>query len=413
MPRYLSEQTPLAHPPLLGACSALGCGRQRPPGRRAFSPYHIRLFIPLLFFLLSAVPAGSAAAADSYQVGFRTLGQWSADTNLRLDVNIWYPSLRPPRELNYAPWTIAAARNGKPVEGRFPLLLLSHASPGPRFSYHDTAAWLASCGFVVAAPTHSQDCMDNMSLLFTWRQLETRAKELSSTIDLLLADQELAASIDKNRIGLLGFGTGGTAALLLGGALPDCASWPEYCAKAGRRDMYCNRWARDRVNAICQSLPLTESLADPRIKAVAAAAPGFGMLFSPASFRYFYPPLLLIAAESDVMNRPSLHADAIARLLNGKARYLSLPGADTGALMSPCPEALAAELPELCRSVSPEERRAIHRHMDDALSDFFLHVLGSGKNLPVIPPPPDLTPPPPPAPQLPAPAPRPRQHRSR
>ena len=150
--------------------------------------------------------------------------------------------------------------------------------------------------------------------------------------------------------------------------------------------MYCNRWARDRVNAICQSLPLTESLADPRIK-----APGFGMLFSPASFRYFYPPLLLIAAESDVMNRPSLHADTIARLLNGKARYLSLPGADTGALMSPCPEALAAELPELCRSVSPEERRAIHRHMDDALSDFFLHVLGSGKNLPVIPPPPDLS----------------------
>ena len=164
---------------------------------------------------MSAVPAGSAAAADSYQVGFRTLGQWSADTNLRLDVNIWYPSLRPPRELNYAPWTIAAARNGKPVEGRFPLLLLSHASPGTRFSYHDTAAWLASCGFVVAAPTHSQDCMDNMSLLFTWRQLETRAKELSSTIDLLLADQELAASIDKNRIGLLGFGTGGTAALQL------------------------------------------------------------------------------------------------------------------------------------------------------------------------------------------------------
>ncbi len=441
MSRYPSEQTRFAHGPLLSACFALepawpplsvthcartadarekhggsplsGADTKLPGGAGHFHLPSIRVFILLLFFLLSIIPAGSAAAADSYQVGFRTLGQWSADTGLRLDVNIWYPSIRPPRELNYAPWTIAAARNGKPVEGRFPLLLLSHASPGTRFSYHDTAAWLASCGFVVAAPTHSQDCMDDMSLLFTWRQIGTRAKELSSTIDLLLADQEVAASIDKNRIGLLGFGTGGTAALLLGGALPDCASWPEYCAKAGRRDMYCNRWARDRVNAICQSLPLTKSLADPRIKAVAAAAPGFGMLFSSASFRYFYPPLLLIAAESDTMNRPALHADAIARLLNGKARYLSLPGADTGALMSPCPEALAAELPELCRSVSTEERRAIHRRMDDALSDFFLHVLGSGKNLPVIPPPPDLTPPPPPEPQLPAPAPRPRQRRSR
>lgn len=350
-------------------------------------------FILLLLFQVF-VPARAAVAADSYQVGFRTLGQWSADTNLRLDVNIWYPSVRPSRELNYAPWTITAARNGKAVEGRFPLLLLSHASPGTRFSYHDTATKLASYGFVMAAPTHAQDCMDDMGLLFTWRQLESRTKELSGTIDLLLKDPELVASIDKNRIGLVGFGAGGTAALLLGGALPDCISWPVYCAKAGRQDIYCNRWSSDRVNSICRHLPLTKSLADPRIKAVAAVAPGFGMLFSTASFRYFYPPLLLIAAERDAMNRPGLHTDAIARLMNGKARYISLPGADTGALMSPCPESLATELPELCRSVDPEERSVIHQRMDDALSDFFLHFLGNGKNLPIIPQPPDLTPPP-------------------
>lgn len=75
--------------------------------------------------------------------------------------------------------------------------------------------------------------------------------------------------------------------------------------------MYCNRWARDRVNAICQSLPLTESLADPGSRPWPLPPPGFGMLFSPASFRYFYPPLLLIAAESDAMNRPSLHAEPL------------------------------------------------------------------------------------------------------
>ena len=397
-------------------------GRPRAPARPLYRkpaygtttamPIRRLVFILLLLFQVF-VPARVAVAADSYQVGFRTLGQWSADTNLRLDVNIWYPSIRPPRELNYAPWTITAARNGKAVEGRFPLLLLSHASPGTRFSYHDTAARLASYGFVVAAPTHAQDCMDDMSLLFTWRQLENRTKELSGAIDLLLNDPELAASIDKNRIGLQGFGAGGTAALLLGGALPYCISWPDYCAKAGRQDIYCNRWARDRVDAVCRSLPLTKSLADPRIKAVAAVAPGFGMLFSPASFRYFHPPLLLIAAERDAMNRPGLHADAIARLMNGKARYMSLPDADTGALMSPCPESLAAELPELCRSVSPEERNVIHQRMDDALNDFFLHFLGSGKNLPTIPPPPDLTPSPQPQAQPTAPAPRPRQRRTR
>lgn len=374
-------------------------------------PIRFIVFALLLLFQLF-VPARAAVAADFYQVGFRTLGQWSADANLRLDVNIWYPSVRPPRTLNYAPWTVSAARNGKAVEGRFPLLLLSHASPGTRFSYHDTAARMASYGFVVAAPTHARDCMDDMSLLFTWRQLESRVRELSGVIDLLLNDAELAASIDKNRIGLLGFGTGGAAALLLGGALPDCLSWPDYCARAGQQDIYCNRWARDRMDGICHSLPLTKSLADPRIKAVAAVAPGFGMLFSSASFRYFHPPLLLIAAENDAMNRSELHVGSIARLMNGKAPYVSLPRADTGALMAPCPESLAAELPELCRSVSAEERNVIHQQMDDALSDFFLHFLGNDKNLPTIPPPPDLTPPQPRA-QPAAPAPVARQRRPR
>lgn len=374
-------------------------------------PIRFIVFALLLLFQLF-VPARAAVAADSYQVGFRTLGQWSADANLRLDVNIWYPSVRPPRTLNYAPWTVSAARNGKAVEGRFPLLLLSHASPGTRFSYHDTAARMASYGFVVAAPTHPRDCMDDMSLLFTWRQLESRVRELSGVIDLLLNDAELAASIDKNRIGLLGFGTGGAAALLLGGALPDCLSWPDYCARAGQQDIYCNRWARDRMDGICHSLPLTKSLADPRIKAVAAVAPGFGMLFSSASFRYFHPPLLLIAAENDAMNRSELHVGSIARLMNGKAPYVSLPRADTGALMAPCPDSLAAELPELCRSVSAEERNVIHQQMDDALSDFFLHFLGNDKNLPTIPPPPDLTPAQPRA-QPAAPAPVARQRRPR
>lgn len=372
----------------------------------------ICLLLCLLLFTAAALPA----AADSYQVGFRTLGLWSAESGLRLDVNVWYPSVRPPRQLNYAPWEIPAARGGKAVEGRFPLLLLSHASPGTRFSYHDTASWLASRGFVVAAPTHSGDCMDSMELLFTWRQLDARARELSAVIDLLLADPDVEPSIDRNRIGVLGFGAGGTAALLLGGALPDCEAWPDYCARAadqGQRDVYCNPWARSRIEGLCQSLPLKKSLADQRVKAVAAVAPGYGMLFSRASFRWFYPPLLLIAAGNDAMNKTELHARRIFLLLDRKPRWLNLERADSGALMAPCPDSLAAELPELCRSVTPEERKQIHEDMAEALGDFFLHYLGSGKNLPVIAPPPELTPPPAPkADPVPLPAERRKQRRS-
>ena len=306
----------------------------------------MRTLAVLIFCLVAALPHG-VRAAESYQVGFCTLGSWSADKNLRLDVNVWYPSVRPPRDLSYPPWEFSAARGGKAVEGRFPLLLLSHDTAGTRFSYHDTASWLASRGFVVAAPTHARDNLDHMEDLLTWSQLQTRAQELSGVIDLLLADPETASSVDADRIGVLGFGAGGAAALLLGGALPDCTAWNSYCGMAGRNDLYCNPWARTRMDKLCQSLPLTKSLADPRVRAVAAVAPGFGMLFSRAAFRWFYPPLLLVAAQNDQNNPPALHARHIYKNMEKKPRWLYLPGADAAAF------AAGETVVGLVRSVEP------------------------------------------------------------
>ena len=363
--------------------------------------------ILILFFCFTLLPAPHARA-DFYHVGFRTLGQWDPESGLRLDVNLWYPSVRPARDIQYGPWEISAARGGKPVDGRFPLILLSHDTAGSRFSYHDTAAWLAASGFVVAAPTHPGDNTDNMDLLLTWHQLSNRVRELSSLIPLLLNDPESEPSIDPERIGVLGFGAGGTAALLLGGALPDCEGWRTYCSQAGKQDMYCNAWARNRMDGLCRSLPLTKSLADTRVKAVAAVAPGFGMLFNRDSFRWFYPPLLLMAASNDRLNNTALHARRIYDMAGKKSRWLVLDKADAGALMAPCPPALEAELPELCRSVSDESRKSIHKNMVAALTEFFLHYLGNSVNLPHIPEPPDLSPPLPPKPE-PAPAPAPTQ----
>ena len=354
--------------------------------------------ILILFFCFTLLPAPHARA-DFYHVGFRTLGQWDPESGLRLDVNLWYPSVRPARDIQYGPWEISAARGGKPVDGRFPLILLSHDTAGSRFSYHDTAAWLAASGFVVAAPTHPGDNTDNMDLLLTWQQLSNRVRELSSLIPLLLNDPESEPSIDPERIGVLGFGAGGTAALLLGGALPDCEGWRTYCAQAGKQDMYCNVWARNRMDGLCRSLPLTKSLADTRVKAVASVAPGFGMLFNRDSFRWFYPPLLLMAASNDRLNNTALHARRIYDMAGKKSRWLVLDKADAGALMAPCPPALEAELPELCRSVSDESRKSIHKSMVAALTEFFLHYLGNSVNLPRIPEPPDLSPPLPPKPE--------------
>lgn len=348
----------------------------------------IRIFFSLMAFLLLV----SSCAAQVYQAGFRTMGAWEEEPPLRVDVNIWYPTMRQARDLNFPPWTLSGAPNARIAEGRYPLLIISHGSSTDRFAHHNLAAWLAGEGFVVAAPTHSQDCMNNMDDLFTWEQLERRCREIRRTIDLVLAQKDISAMVDKHRIGLIGFGSGATVALLLGGALPSCVNWGSWCVQAGAADVYCSPWARDRMGGLCAQLPLTESLADTRIKAIAAIAPGFAMLFDEVSFRYFYPPLLLVSAGRDHFNRARLHTEPLARLLGKKARFLDLPLADAGALMAPCPPALNAELPEMCQSVTPAQREEIQRRLSGALLAFFGHYLVVTGNIPFVPDPPDLRP---------------------
>lgn len=290
---------------------------------------------------------------------------------MRLDINLWYPSGRPTRDLNFSPWIINAAPGGSPAAGLFPLIVLSHASPGTRFSYHDTAAWLASQGYVIAAPTHPHDSMNNMDDLFSWEQLTGRMEDILATINSVLKDKDIAKSIDKNRIGLLGFGAGGTASLFLGGSRPDCALWPEWCAKINLDNPYCAPRVREKIDKMCKAVPTEKFPANKAIKALVIVAPAYGMLFGPQSFKNMRLPLLIVAAGKDTFNHAELHSEHMARFLGPRAHYLDLANADTGAFMSPCPPTLAHELPELCLSVREDERKRIHRAFNNAIKNFF------------------------------------------
>lgn len=370
----------------------------RPARRSAVRPLSgiAPLCLALLgWLLLCALPA-PLRAEDTYRVGLRTLGYWLPDENVRLDVNVWYPTKWTPRELRFPPWRVEAALNSDAAEGRFPLILLSHPSAGTRFSFHDTAAWLAEHGFVVAAPTHARDCMRNMDQLHSWQQFTGRMTELRTLLDLLLRHEKLGKSIDPRRIGLLGFGAGGTTGLLLGGALPSCDRLGEYCAGAGPQDDYCHRWAANRLKKLCDNLPLTVSPADTRIKVVAAVNPTHLMLFGEEGLRWFHPRLLLISAGLDGDADSRLTA-ALAHRLGRRARFLRLPDTDDGSLLAPCPPSLAEELPELCQSVTLAERLRQQEALRQEVLAFFLHWLGNSENIPVIPDPPDLTPTPEPA----------------
>ncbi len=369
----------------------------------------------LLSLLLAAcfLACCKNACAVPYKVGFLTLSHADQENGIRLDIAVWYPteSKKSPSLIRGLPVPFRAVRKASPAEGSFPLILLSHPSSGTRFSAYDTAMELAKDGYVAAAVTHPKDNINHMPDALSWKLFADRVSDLSKTADLLLAHETLSSCIDASRIGVLGFDAGATAALIMGGALPSCENWKDYCRETSSdRDFYCNGWAKPRITKdICGKLPLTKSLADTRIKAVCAVQPSFGMLLTEKALKYFHPALLLVRSEEKKADsktgKKAEGKKEIGRDLVGMEKRFQMPPEEfristsaEGALLAPCPEALADELPDLCYSLSVQQRRELHEEFMPALKRFWNNNL---KNcaLRTIPEPPDLTPPPPPKPE--------------
>lgn len=346
------------------------------------------LLIFFLFFLV--MPALPAWSLPVVQPGFRTLGVWNPTTGVRLDLAIWYPTNRSPSSVDYGNWTFSASRGAPPLTGQHPLVLLSHDSAGSRFSLHQLATALVQKGFVVAAPTHLGDNIDNMSLLFTGEQLVQRVRQLSTTLDTLLSHSDTAPLIDPQRIGVLGIGPGGTAALLLAGARLDPTGWSSYCTRSPARsnDPYCSPWAKARMGKLVATPGLEASFRDRRIRIAAAVAPTYCMLLTPNGLSRIRIPLLLLKAGKDRLNRPPSDAEALARALPHLAQFGVLPEANAAALMSPCSENMAQTLPELCLSVTPKIRDTVQLRLAQHASTFFLRHLAS-PNPPPLPPEPE------------------------
>ena len=318
-----------------------------------------------------------APAEETYTPGFQTLGLWEAEQNLRMDVAIWYPARRAPRTLRYGEWEFRGARRATPAPGRYPLILLSHDSGGSRFSLYLLAEALARSGFVVAAPTHR---MDNMNLIadpFSLAQLRDRVRELRALPDVLAKTAPFTNIVNLDRIGVIGIGPGGTAALLLAGGRLDNAGWEHYCFRAGSRDVYCSAWVAPRMEAMAKAITRDESWLDPRIDAVAVIAPAYGMLFSPRSLKDVQTPVLLLRADLDRINRAPHHADAIFKALPRTPEYAILHHTDNASLMSLCTPELATLVPDMCTPLPEADQEEAQRQLADYTIRFMTAHLGA------------------------------------
>ena len=333
------------------------------------------LHILVLGILFAVSLVTSAAAAQNIRPGFRSLGVWNSEENINLELAIWYPTTRGTNKIDKGDWIFQSANNAPPLSGRHPLILLSHDSPGSRFSLHSLATALARNGFVIAAITHAGDNIDDMRLLYTGRQLTTRVKQLKFALDILLSNTATEPMIDAQHIGMMGIGPGGTAALMLAGARPETKTWGSFCTEAPE-SIYCTPWVKNRMDEFVVDENFIAK--DNRINAVCAVAPAYGMFLTPTAMEEITIPILYIQADKSQLCPPKLSQTIMAALTSNRKtalEFVSLPDADTVTLTSPCGSDILTEtFPELCRP--RPERDEVQKILASKAEKFFAATLG-------------------------------------
>ncbi len=157
------------------------------------------------------------------------------------------------------------------ADGPFPLIVYSHGHRSYAQASGRVVSHLASHGFVVVSPDH-------MGNLFTDGDRTTpiytqRPADLSASLDAVITNPDLSASVDPERVLAMGHSFGGYSAFALAGATYDVDGTTPACLDGRDTSEFCTGMVDADVDR------LREGFTDDRIDAVMAMAPGDWRLF--------------------------------------------------------------------------------------------------------------------------------------
>lgn len=193
-----------------------------------------------------------------------------------------------------------------------------------------------------------------------------RPDDISRALDAILSDPEWSERIDKDRLSVVGFALGGTAAMELAGASLDSQSFVQSCdAPAQGPDC---AWFKSQNIALAavDQIELAKPRRDTRIASVVAISPEYSAAFS-GGLSSVDAPTLLVALDDDkaLQSDPSAHVTQAA--IAGSTVF------DGFQTCTPAgPEILADDGgdPALC-GASAQERHQIHDAILSKITRFF------------------------------------------
>jgi predicted dienelactone hydrolase len=241
---------------------------------------------------------------------------------------VMYPSAVPEKTERLGPYSLALAAGAAPIEGKFPLVLISHGTGGSHLAYRTLARHLARNGFVVGMPEHPFNNRNDNSLEGTALNLANRPRHLHTAIDWFYGSAEFCPLLKPDAVSLIGHSMGGYTALALAGGTP--TSFPNESPDGQARQV--------------------EVAHDPRVKALVLLAPAAAWFRAEGALRAVDVPILLLAGEKDEVmpvfaphSRYSYHAWLILKGVAEPAKitHRIVHNAGHFAFLSPFPAAMS------------------------------------------------------------------------
>ena len=242
------------------------------------------------------------------------------DSERPIITTIWYPAVMPEDMGGMEPEIIYTLFPAMPdltavghaildaeqdtANGPYPLILVSHGSPGSRFVMPYLGEHLASYGFVVISMDHVGDTMmdkHDFQYAFYNRTLDV-TRTIDAAEELTAAGGLLAGMIDTEHVGMTGLSMGGMTSLLEGGAAFNLIQFDKICSMRPDAEEAC-KWTENigdlATAAGLDSVPngLWPVWADPRIDAIMPLVPGPEVIGAEGAASVSVPTLLILGSN--------------------------------------------------------------------------------------------------------------------
>lgn len=104
----------------------------------------------LACLLISSATANAQPYVSAQRISTEVAG-------VEVPIRIFYPTATQAPDTRFGPWELNIAKNAEPIDGSYPLIMISDGLGGNDWNHHLLASRLVSARFVVAAVRHPDD----------------------------------------------------------------------------------------------------------------------------------------------------------------------------------------------------------------------------------------------------------------